>query len=128
MDILIKAACLLLVASLIGLLLRKQSPEFSLLINLASVTVVFILSCSIAEELKDAMETVDRMTQNTAALIHPVLKCLAIAFISRISSELCRDASQGAASSAVEFMGTLCALGVSAPLIMSVVKTIGGLF
>lgn len=127
MELLFKAAALLLIGSLIGLLIRKNSPELALLVNLASVTVVFLLSSSVANEWRSAVETVGRLTKNTGVMTHPVLKCLAVAIISRLSAELCRDASQGAASSAVELMGTVCALSIALPLILSVVKVIGGL-
>ncbi len=56
------------------------------------------------------------------------MKCLDIAAVSRLSAELCRAASQGAASAVVDLMGTVCALSVAMPLILSVVNTIGGLF
>ena len=127
MDLLIKSSAILLLGSLVSLLIRKSNPELALLLNLASVTLVFILAFSVAEEIKSTMESVNRMTDNAAVMTYPVLKCLAVAAITRLCSELCRDASQGAASSAIELMGTICALSVSLPLIMSVVKTIGGL-
>ncbi len=127
MELLIKASAVLLAASLVGVLIRKNSPELSLLLNLASVALVFVLALSVLGEIKRTMETIGNMTRNAGTLTFPVLKCLAIAAITKISAELCRDASQSAASSAVELMGTVCALGIAAPLIMSVVKTIGGL-
>ena len=46
---------------------------------------------------------------------------------SRFSAESCRDASQNAAASAVEFAGAACSLGVVLPLLVSVLKTLGGL-
>ena len=122
-----KASALLMVGSLVGVLIRKNSPELSLLLNLASVTAVFLLLSSVLAELRSTLGTADRLIQNAGALTHPVLKCLAIAIITRLSAELCRDASQGAASSAIELMGTVCALCVAMPLVMSIVKTIGGL-
>ena len=60
-------------------------------------------------------------------MIRPVLKCLAIAIITKITSELCRDASQNTASAAIELLGTVCALSVAMPLIVSMLKTVGGL-
>lgn len=126
MNVILKASALFLTGSLIGILLRKNNPEFALLLSLATITTVFIGCTSIAGELKAFVETVQKMSQDSA-LTYPVWKCLAIAVITRISSELCRDASQGAASSAMEFTGTICALCVAMPLILSVAKTIGGL-
>ena len=127
MELLIKASALVLVASLAGLLIRKNTPELSLLLNLAAVTAVFLLTLSVLGEIRNALESVSSMAGEAGVLSYPVLKCLAIAVITRLSAELCRDASQSAASSAVELMGSVCALGVSIPRIMSVVKTIGGL-
>ena len=127
MDLLLKASALLLVASLIGLLLRKNSPEMGLVLSLSAVTIVFFLTASVGEAFKEFAETVGKLTENGAALVYPVLKCLGIAILTRVTAELCRDASQAAASSAVELMGTVCALCVALPLILSIVKTIGGL-
>ena len=126
MDILFKAAVLLLSSSLLGLLLQKNTPELVLVLTLTSISTVFILGASVAEELKAFIEAIQSMT-NDATLTYPVWKCLAIAAVTRISSELCRDASQGAAASAMELTGTVCALCVAMPLILSVAKTIGGL-
>ena len=127
MDLLLKASALLLVASLIGLLLRRNNPELGLVLSLTAVTLVFLLAASLGAAFKEFTETVGKLTENGAALTYPVLKCLGIAILTRITAELCRDASNAAASSAVELMGTVCALCVALPLILSIVKTIGGL-
>ena len=60
-------------------------------------------------------------------LTGPVLKCVAIAIITKVTAELCKDASQGAAASAVELAGTVCAMSAAMPLIMSMLKMIGGM-
>ena len=127
MDLLIRASALLVVSSLTGLLIRKNNPEFALLLCLSSVTTVFLMTASLAGELTAFMDTIDTLTSSSAILTTPVLKCLAIAVITQITSELCRDASHGAASSAAEFTGTVCALCAAMPLILSVMRTIGGL-
>ena len=127
MDLLLKASALLLVASLIGLLLRRNNPELGLVLSLTAVTLVFLLAGSLGEAFKAFTETVGKLTENGAALTYPVLKCLGIAILTRVTAELCRDASNAAASSAVELIGTVCALCVALPLILSIVKTIGGL-
>lgn len=52
---------------------------------------------------------------------------MAVAIVTKLASELCREASQSAAASAVELAGTLCAFSVALPLIMSMLKMIGGM-
>ena len=127
MELLVKAAALLLVSALISLLIQKRLPELALLLCLSAVTVVFVMTVSVAEEIKGFIDTVRTMTKDTAALTYPVLKCLSIAILTQIASELCRDAGQGAASSTVELTGTVCALCTAMPLVQSILKSIGGL-
>ena len=49
------------------------------------------------------------------------------AVITKITAELCQDASQNTASAAIELIGTVCALSVAMPLIVSMIKSVGGL-
>jgi stage III sporulation protein AD len=127
MDLLIRAAAVLLLSSLIGILLRKQVPELSLLLSLASVCFVFAATLTSAASFRDFLDTIRPLIRSEDMLTVPVLKCLSIAVTTQIASELCRDASQGAASAVLEFMGTVCALSVAMPLLLSLVKTLGGL-
>ena len=70
-------------------------------------------------ELNDLLR--DRFGLPESAL-RPVLKCMAAAVVTKLTADLCRDASQTAAASAVELAGTLCALGILLPLLTTVLK------
>ena len=52
---------------------------------------------------------------------------LGIAIVTKLASELCRDSSQSAVASSVELAGSICALSVAMPLIISMLKTIGAM-
>ena len=60
-------------------------------------------------------------------LIKPVIKCVAVAIITKMSADLCKDASQASAASAVELAGTVCALCIIMPLLLSMLTAIGGM-
>ena len=127
MNLLFRAVAVLLLSSVFGILLRKNTPELALLLSIASVCFVFLSTLETIKQFRSFLDSVSTVLSNAEILIRPVLKCLAIAITTRVASELCRDASQGAASSALEFMGTVCALSVAMPLILSLVRTIGAL-
>ena len=57
----------------------------------------------------------------------PVIKCLAIAIVTRFAADLCKDASQNATASAVELTGSVCGFAVILPLLWNVLRLIGGL-
>ena len=54
----------------------------------------------------------------------PVLKCVGIGVVTRLSADICRDAGQSAASSAVELCGAACALVTAMPLIRTLLQMI----
>ena len=81
----------------------------------------------IAAGIRTLAETVRTIVGDDETLVLPVLKCVGIAVVSRVAAELCRDASHGAAAAAVEWTGSACAIGVALPLILGMLKTVGGL-
>ena len=61
------------------------------------------------------------------AVFAPVLKTVGISILTRISSELCRDAGEGGLAAFVEMAGAVLALLVTAPLLQAVLDTLSGL-
>ena len=127
MDMMLKAAAVLLLSALVGLLLRKNAPELALLLSLAAVISVALAACGFLDAFRELIETLRVLLNGTELFIQPVLKCLAVALISRFVGDLCRDASSSAAASVLEYAGAVCALSIGMPLLLSVVKSLGGL-
>lgn len=127
MELIFKAAAAALIAGAVGLLIKRSNPELSLLLSACTVALIMIAVLGFAEGLRELADMVKTITGSSETLIAPVLKCVAIAIVTKIASELCKDASQAAGASAVELAGTVCALSVAMPLIMSMLKMIGGM-
>ena len=124
---LFKSAAAALSAAVFGLLLRRKNPELTSLLSVAAVAVLLIAALRWAMPFRELSETVRTMTDGKETLLAPVLKCVAAAVVTQITADLCRDASQSALASAAELTGTLFALGLSMPLIVSMLKMLGGL-
>lgn len=127
MELLFKSAAAALSAAVFGLLLRRKNPELTSLLSVAAVAVLLIAALRWAMPFRELSETVRTMTDGKETLLAPVLKCVAAAVVTQITADLCRDASQSALASAAELTGTLFALGLSMPLIVSMLKMLGGL-
>ena len=127
MELILKAAALALTAALIGIVLRRTNPEMTLLLSIC--TVVFIMGAALgfAKSFTELARTVQRIFGVSETLIKPVIKCVAVAIITKMTSDLCKDSSQAAAASAVELAGTVCALCIIMPLLMSMLTAIGGM-
>ena len=127
MELIVKAAALALTAALIGIVLRRTNPELSLLLSLCTVVLIMGAALGFAKSFTELAQTVQRIFGVSETLIKPVLKCVAVAIITKMTSDLCKDSSQAAAASAVELAGTVCALCIIMPLLMSMLTAIGGM-
>lgn len=127
MELIVKAAALALTAALIGIVLRRTNPELSLLLNICTVVLIMGAALGFAKSFTELAQTVQRIFGVSETLIKPVLKCVAVAIITKMTSDLCKDSSQAAAASAVELAGTVCALCIIMPLLMSMLTAIGGM-
>lgn len=122
-----KAAAVALIAGMMGLLIKRSNPEISLLLSAAAVTMIGIAAMSFAGEIKGLVRTVKTLCGTSDVFLATVLKCTAVAIITKLTAELCRDASQGACAAAVELAGTVCAMCLAMPLIMNMLKMMGGM-
>lgn len=127
MELILRSAAVLLLSALTALLLKKNAPELALMLSLAALCTVFLSLLNVIRQFRSLFDTVSVLLPDSEIMIRPVLKCLAIAVITKITAELCRDASQNTASAAIELIGTVCALSVAMPLIVSMIKSVGGL-
>ena len=127
MELIVKAAALALTAALIGIVLRRTNPELSLLLNICTVVLIMGAALGFTKSFTELAQTVQRIFGVSETLIKPVLKCVAVAIITKMTSDLCKDSSQAAAASAVELAGTVCALCIIMPLLLSMLTAIGGM-
>lgn len=126
MELVIKTSAAALAAAALALLIRKSNPELSLLVGISVTVLIITASLGFLSGLMELVERVRTMVQGSETLLSPVLKCLAVAIVTKMSADLCRDSSQSAAASALEFAGCICAMSISIPLILSVINMIGG--
>jgi stage III sporulation protein AD len=125
MEIMIKCAALALTATIIGLLVKRTNPEMAILLSLTVIIVILYATMSYGKKITELAELIRDMTSGTELIISPVLKCVGIGAITKITTDLCKDAAQSSTAAAVDMAGTLCAIGVSVPLIVSMLKMIG---
>lgn len=125
MDVLIKISGVLLVSSCAALMIRRSNPEISLLLSTAVIAASLGASLLLFKPLTELWETTRELYGVGEVYLLPLVKCCAAALVARLSADLCREASQNAAASAVEFLGLLCALGAAMPLVRNMIAALG---
>lgn len=126
-ETVVKIGCLAIAGALCALTLRRYVPEFSLVLAVVTAGVIAILIVGAVEHVRDAANTLISFAQLEEALISPVVKVTFIAILSRLISQICRDAGEGTIALCCEVAATFGALGVTVPLMRRVLELIGGL-
>lgn len=123
----IKCAALALCACAVCLLIKRSNPELSLALSAATALMIALAAFRLGECVNELAATVKTIIGTANTTVAPVLKCVAIAAVTKISGELCRDAAQSAMAATVELAGTMCAIAVAMPMVISMLKLIGGM-
>lgn len=126
MELVFRVAAAAVCAVLTGLLIRRTNPELAALLGIGTVTVILLTSVGIVAGFRQLTELMRESFGLSETYIQPVLKCVAAAILTKLTADLCRDSSQSAVAAAVELAGILCALGILMPLLITMMKTVGG--
>ena len=124
MTVLFKAAILGIAGALMALLLKRSAPELGLALSIAVSLMAAALAMELMSGLSELLVLVREETGLSPAVVEPVIKCVGVGVVTRLSADICRDAGQSAAASAVELCGTACALVTALPLIRSMLRMI----
>ena len=127
MEVLLKAAAVAVVGAVLGLVLKKNTPEISLLLSMAISCAVLALGAELLKDVLDFVTSLTEVTNISSASISAVLKAVGIGIVTRIAVDICKDSGQTSAASSVELAGTVTALFVAMPLMETVLEMIRSL-
>lgn len=122
MDFLIKGSVIGVIASVLGLLLKKNAPEFALLLTVSAAAAIIGFALSVLGNIKDFVYELAERGAVSSALLMPLVKCVGISVCAKLASDICKDAGFSASASAVELVAAASALYAALPLMRAVLK------
>ena len=121
MDLMVKVAAGAITAAVLGVVLRKNTPELALLLALAAGLWMVALVADGLGAVVALMEELTSLAGLSEELLEPVVKTVALSILTRLTAEVCKSAGEGGVAAFVETAGTVLALVVALPLVRSVV-------
>ena len=122
----LKVAGVLLCEILIYTLLKQYKPEFAVISEAAcAVVLIFMLG----DEIRDALSVFQMFFENTGIseeYIAVLIKVLGISLVTQFSSDMCKDAGEGALASKVEFVGKVVITAAAVPVIKGFTGFVAG--
>ena len=99
MESVMQIAAIAVAAALCSVVVKNQSPGIGMVLGLSAGVLILLLSFPATRNIKDLMLTLSEMTNLAPAVLAPVTKTVGISIITKISSELCRDAKENGIAS-----------------------------
>jgi stage III sporulation protein AD len=102
--------------------LGKDKQEFRMLLILVSC---LLISTMALWEIKDVIGYLQSLAQSfgsAGVYLKILLKMIGITYMAEFGSNLCRDAGHSAVAGQIEFFGKLLLLGVSLPVLSSLLE------
>ena len=121
MDLMVKVAAGAITAAVLGVVLRKNTPELALLLALAAGLWMVALVADGLGAVVALMEELTSLAGLSEELLEPVVKTVALSILTRLTAEVCKSAGEGGVAAFVEAAGTVLALVVALPLVRAVV-------
>lgn len=113
--------------AVLALTVRNMSGQFAALVALAAVVAVSVLALEFLKPVLAFAETLQDTAKLGQGVISPVMKTLAIGFVTETGKNLCEDAGEKTLGGVLQIAGGLGAFYVMLPLMQSVLELLEGL-
>ncbi len=113
-----------IIVTIIAIFLKQQNKEYALLVSLAGGMLIFWFIIKSSSEVFSFVENIIKLSKIPDESFKLLLKVLGLAYITQISSDLCKDAGENAIASKLEIAGKVSILLISIPLFEKVIKMI----
>lgn len=114
-------------AALCAVVVRKSAPEIAMVLVLAAGVAILVSCIQSLTKVIEALRELAEFGGISQTLLAPVLKITGIAVVTRITSDICKDAKESGLAGIAETSGTIIALITALPLMTSVLATLSEL-
>jgi len=121
MEIL-QIAIIAITASILAVTLKNERPEISMLISVVAGIMIFFVSSTYLRSVLNVINEITEKINVDLSFIEIILKIVSISYICEFSSQICKDAGEGAIASKVELAGKILILFTSAPVMLSLLE------
>lgn len=123
MDI-IQIGVIGVVGVLLAIQFRSGKNEYSIYISMAVSLLIFFFIFSEMKIFVELIREIGKYMNLHASYMGTLLKMLGITYVSEFASAICRDAGYQSVSGQIEIFAKLFILGLSVPILLSLLEVI----
>ena len=113
-----------LLGAFLAMLLKKENPQFALLVALMTGILLFFAIFTPLHEIFDMLRNMANTAGVSEMYFGIVLKVIGIAYLAQFGTQLCLDAGERAIASKIELAGKVLIMAVSAPVLKGLLDVV----
>ena len=121
-------AILTVMSALMAVYFKSVKSEYGLYISLIVCVVAMFFGISKLTYFMEVIELLRGYIGLDNAYVVIILKIIGISYVAEFASDVCKDCGYSAMSSQIQMVGKLTIFGISIPIIMTLLETIGKCF
>lgn len=117
MELFLQSVSLVLIAVILGLMLKGQDKVFAPLLSLCACIFVLLGLVRYLQPLMELLEKMVDLADVSAQMLEVLLKAVGISIIAQLAELICTDAGQSALGKAIGLLSNGVILWISIPLV-----------
>lgn len=124
----VKIGILGIAAVLLAMPFKNLKGEYSLCISMAGCILIFYYILRKMEQVISTMSEIISYLPIESGYFVLLIKIIGITYIAEFCSDICKDAGYGTIAGQISMAGKLTVLGISMPIITTLLELIAGLW
>ena len=116
-----------LIAAILSIILKKQTPEFSVAISIVAGIFLFSKVMTYLIHVVTNVKGLIASAGISSEYLQIIFKALGICFFTQFSADVCNDAGESALGTKIEFIGKVAVVLVALPLFEDILHVINNL-
>lgn len=108
-------------------IVKNFKPELSIYVVLATVMVIFLMALDKLTSVFQFLSTVYEEMTYGKHFFPIIIKVLVVAYLADFTSQLCKDAGEGAIAGKVELAGKIAIFYLSMPILTAILELINSI-
>jgi len=113
-----------LVSAVLAIAIRKDAPQFALVLSLAASALIFFMALPMLAEKMFVLLDLARFVQADMAYVTVIFRIIGIAYIAEFGAQICADAGESAIAARIAMGAKVMIMSISVPVLMSLIDII----
>jgi len=116
-----------ILSAVLAITVKRQSPEFALMITIAASVLIFFMIMPLLAEAIGIFTRLGEMLDGGMRYVGLALRVVGVAYMAELGASVCLDAGESAIATKIDLAGRVIILVLATPVIVEIVSVIMGL-